>query len=97
MSQYRIPTLENFEWQQACDDRVTVPAGGEIKGYRYLDLSFISEKAKTVPVPKLIIDLFIWIVFFLFFNLLIYRKLEHKFALAFFSSLTVVFVAFWFV
>jgi len=36
MTQYRAGVLENFEWQQAVDDRVTQPTGAESKGHRYL-------------------------------------------------------------
>jgi len=36
MAEYRVSTLKDFEWQQAVEDRVTQPAGGESKGHRYL-------------------------------------------------------------
>jgi len=36
MTEYRLGVLENYEWQQPVEDRVTQPAGGEAKGYRYL-------------------------------------------------------------
>jgi len=36
MVQYRVGVLENFPWQQPCEDRVAQPAGSEAKGYRYL-------------------------------------------------------------
>ena len=36
MSEYRSPSLHNFEWQQPVEDRTTNPAGSESKGDRYL-------------------------------------------------------------
>lgn len=69
----------------------------QLRGYRYLDLSFISDKAKLIPIPKILIDLFVWIVAFLIFNFLFFRKLIHKFALSFFISLFIMFIVFWFI
>ena len=42
MADYRIPILDEFEWQQAVEDRVTAPAGGESKGHRYLVIATAS-------------------------------------------------------
>ena len=36
MTTYRVPVLRDFAWQPPVADRVTVPAGGESKGDRYL-------------------------------------------------------------
>jgi hypothetical protein len=42
MADYRVPILEQYEWQQGVADRVTVPAGGESKGHRYLVIATAS-------------------------------------------------------
>lgn len=33
---HKVPSLQNFEWQQAVDDRASAPTGSEVKGYRYI-------------------------------------------------------------
>ena len=42
MADYRVPVLENFEWQRPVEDRVVAPAGGEAKGIRYLVIATAS-------------------------------------------------------
>jgi hypothetical protein len=42
MVNYRVPISNLFEWQQACDDRITAPSGSEAKGYRYLIIAIAS-------------------------------------------------------
>ena len=36
MTQYRVPVLETFQWQQPVKDQLAAPPGGEAKGDRYL-------------------------------------------------------------
>jgi hypothetical protein len=42
MANFRVPVLENFEWQRPVNDRVPAPAGGEAKGVRYLVIATAS-------------------------------------------------------
>ncbi len=42
MPDYRVPVLENFEWQQPVIDRLATPPGSPLKGDRYLVIATAS-------------------------------------------------------
>ena len=69
-----------------------------IKGDIVLDLSFISEKAKPLNIPKYLIIIILNIITFLLFYLLIFRKIEIRVGLSFLISFVITWLGLiWFV
>ncbi len=58
----------------------------QIRGVRYINLSFISEKAREFAVPKFIIILLANLIIFIVLNFAAMRKLEYKTPLSFLIS-----------